>query len=89
MTRIAIPDGGNIAGPFIRRPIATTLLAIGVLLAGVIARSFPSFGPGFGALAIATVPAAAVSMNLRRSIFGILLRPYYLGPSPRSKRSVL
>src|SRR6478752_623876 len=24
----------NIAGPFIRRPIATTLLAIGVLLAG-------------------------------------------------------
>jgi len=34
MTRSAIPDGGNIAGPFIRRPIATTLLAVGVLLAG-------------------------------------------------------
>src|SRR4051794_11271808 len=34
MTRFVSPDGGNIAGPFIRRPIATTLLAIGVLLAG-------------------------------------------------------
>jgi len=33
MTRV-VPSGGGIAGPFIRRPIATTLLAIGVLLAG-------------------------------------------------------
>src|SRR5262249_56366023 len=50
-TRGRPPAGGrmNISYPFIRRPVGTTLLAIGLFLTGVVAYRF---------LPVATVPAA-------------------------------
>src|SRR5450432_2100688 len=50
----------NIAGPFIRRPIATTLLAIGVLLAGSWAYTLLPVSP----LPRVDFPTISISANL-------------------------